>query len=125
MDNVFSLFFNVLFDISLTSLFSDEKPKIEVRLLPSCSNKENKFTFEIENITNRLINLKSARVIYVKDSSSKPFLLTLHLTEEQLSLPPFFPIKLKPMVFNENEIIVIKYIEFKLINDKKLKVKTR
>lgn len=123
---IFENFFLLIFELLISQTCSPETPKIEVRLLSSSPNKDNRFNIEIENISNHLITLESASIALKNNANGKLFLYLINLTKEQLILPPFFPKTMLVTVIEEEYThSIIKYFKFKLLGERKITIKVK
>lgn len=116
---MFEFLFSLLFEHVFGLAFGESKPtKIEVRLLASKLSTDNKTFLEIENITEKLLQIDPTVLLFFDDNSFESRLLNLE--KEKLTLSSFTPIKIS---FDGLKRKKIKKIQFELKRYGKLKVK--
>ncbi len=117
MDFLFSLLFDAPFWLT------EERPKIEVRLLSCFPNSENRLNIEIENISNIQIELKSVSIVLKNKKIHSLTLQDLGLGKEQFILPSFFPHKVMLTIPSEEMTDKVMYFKFELKGKMKNRLK--
>ena len=112
---IFDLILNVV-GISLWGISSVSR--IEARLVPSELQKRQEFYIEIENISNKTLDVGPIIKLYLDDGTFES--RSLNIEEDELILPPFSPTKVSFQFPSNKEI---KILEFQVMVYGKTKVK--